>query len=75
MEKNTDSINWSNFSENPNALHLLQQNMDKINWSNFSENPNIFTYDYDKMKRNRINSGIIEELFAKVVFHPDSFSS
>ena len=27
-------------SENPNAIHLLEQNPDKINWSYLSDNPN-----------------------------------
>jgi hypothetical protein len=66
LEKNMDKICWLNLSQNPNALHLLEQNMDKIFWHYLSKNPNIFVYDYDKMKQNRINSGIIEELIANV---------
>ena len=70
LEQNIDKINWYNLSANPNAIHLLEQNIDKIAFYNLSVNPNIFTYDYNKMKQNRINSGMAEELIA-IVFHPD----
>ena len=70
LEKNMDKINWVYLSHKPNAIHLLEQNIDKINWHYLSQNPNIFVYDYDKMKQNRINSGIIEELIANV-FEPN----
>jgi hypothetical protein len=69
LEKNVEKINWSYLSANPNAMHLLKQNMSKINWRALSQNPNIFTYDYNKMKLNRINSGITEGL---KVFQPQS---
>jgi hypothetical protein len=36
----SDKINWVGLSENPNAIHLLEQNLDKINWVALSENPN-----------------------------------
>ena len=62
-------IVWGYLSENPNAIHLLEQNIDKIGWYLLSRNPNIFTYDYNKMKQNRINSGITEGL---KVFQPQS---
>ena len=66
LEQNMDKINWYSLSANPNAVHLLEKNIDKISWNFSSQNPNIFVYDYDKMKQNRINSGIIEELIANV---------
>ena len=66
IEQNMDKINWYSLSANPNAVHLLEKNIDKISWNFSSQNPNIFVYDYDKMKQNRINSGIIEELIANV---------
>lgn len=31
---------WINLSQNPNAIHLLEQNLDKISWSTLSQNPN-----------------------------------
>jgi hypothetical protein len=43
--------------------------MSKINWRALSQNPNIFTYNYNKMKQNRINTGITEGL---KVFQPQS---
>jgi len=70
LENNMDKICWFNLSANPNAIHLLEKNIDKIAFYNLSINPNIFTYDYNKMKLNRINSGLAEELIARV-FHPD----
>ncbi|GAF67664.1 unnamed protein product, partial [marine sediment metagenome] len=27
-----DKIVWTEFSENPNAIQLLEQNLDKVNW-------------------------------------------
>ena len=73
LEKNMDKIDWYDLSQNPNAIHLLEKNIYKINWDYLSRNPNIFTYDYNKMKKNRISSGIIEELIAKA-FEPDRLS-
>ena len=35
-------IDWSELSENPNAIHLLEQNIDKIDWDWLSGNPEIF---------------------------------
>ena len=70
LEKNIDKINWNLLPKNPNAMHLLEKNMDKIDWHYLLRNPNIFTYDYNKMKKNRAVSGMTEELIAKV-FHPD----
>jgi hypothetical protein len=35
-----DKLNWEELSENPNAIHLLEQNQDKIDWDNLSRNPN-----------------------------------
>ena len=64
-----DKLDWSELSRNRHAIHLLEQNMDKIVWHMISENKNIFTYDYDKIKENMMNT-INEELIAKV-FNPD----
>ena len=55
-------------SENPNAIHLLEQNQDKINWTRLSINPSIFTYDYKELKR-RMKETIAEDLM-KNRFHP-----
>ena len=33
-------FNFKNLSNNPNAIHFLEQNMDKINWNYLSLNPN-----------------------------------
>ena len=35
-----DKLNWLSLSENPNAIHLLEQNICKINWYMLSGNPN-----------------------------------
>ena len=35
-----NKINWSFLSDNPNAIHLLENNYDKINWHWLSQNPN-----------------------------------
>ena len=52
---NLDKINWSCLSENPSAMHLLEQSPDKINWGWLSGNPFIFTYDYPKLRQSRLN--------------------
>ena len=70
LEQNIDNVYWTYLSRNQNAMHLLEKNMDKIDWHYLLRNPNIFTYDYNKMKKNRAISGLVEELIAKV-FHPD----
>jgi len=62
-----DKINWKQLSNNPNAIHLLEQNQDKILWSALSENPAIFELDYQAMlfAFEPIARGIIE-----FVWHP-----
>ena len=54
-------------SENPAAIHLLEQNQDKINWSQLSKNKAIFTYDYPKMKEN---CNIFKEELIEYIYHP-----
>ena len=71
LEANLDKIDWTYLSENPNAIGLLEQNQDKINWKMLSQNPSIFEYDYQAIKDHLWNSGIVEELMAKM-FHPDN---
>ena len=73
LKENKDKINWFNLNYNPNAIELLKENKDKIIWNYFSKNPNIFTYDYNKMKENMKNSGIVEELMS-VIFHPKNMN-
>lgn len=36
---NQDKINWSWLSQNPNAIHFLEENLDKIDWKMLSLNP------------------------------------
>ena len=33
-------IDWKLLSQNPDAIHLIEQNLDKIDWSDLSKNPN-----------------------------------
>jgi len=56
-----------NSSENINAIELFKENQDKINWNCLSFNPLIFTYDYEKIKKNFEELG--EEIIAKAL-HP-----
>jgi hypothetical protein len=61
-----DKINWWYLSENPNAIHLLEQNMDNIDWTSLSQNPNIFEIDIKQLKSDinnlaKIIDGIIYE--------------
>ena len=36
---NQERISWSELSENPEAIHLLEKHYDKIDWENLSRNP------------------------------------
>jgi hypothetical protein len=37
---NINNLKWAFLSENPNAIHLLEENPEKIDWKYLSENPN-----------------------------------
>ena len=43
---------WDYVSENPDAIHLLEQNMNKINFAYLSKNPSIFELDKKQLKIN-----------------------
>ena len=45
-----DKLDWDNLSENPDAIHLLEQNMNKINFAYLSKNPSIFEIDKKQLK-------------------------
>jgi tetratricopeptide (TPR) repeat protein len=70
-DPNDNKINWKRLSANPEAIHLLieliKDNPDdnKIHWIWLSRNPAIFTYDYDKIRHDRllVKKGIIENRF------------
>ena len=40
LKKNIDKINWSNLSQNENAIHLLEKNIDRINFNGLIYNKN-----------------------------------
>jgi len=63
------NINYKYLSSNPHpaAIELLKANPDKIDWDGFSLNSSIFTYDYEKIKKNFEVLG--EEIIAKAL-HP-----
>jgi len=65
LEQNPNKINWNFLSENPSAIYLLEQNQNKINWKRLSSNPAIFTYDYEKIKKEReqLNKELIEYMY------------
>jgi len=47
----------NNLSQNPNAIHLLEQNTDKINWDYLSENSNaihLLEQNVDKINWNNL---------------------
>ena len=72
LEANPDKIWWDEIVAVPEAIHLLEANQDKIrgglNWYDLSRNPAIFTYDYQKLRTNKltINREVVE-----YVYHPD----
>ena len=64
-------VNWCHLSENPNAIHILEQNLDKAPYCWLSGNPNalhlLFSLDHKKMLENM--KDFCEEL-VKAVFNP-----
>jgi len=67
LKQNPDKINWKMLSKNPNAIEFLEQNQHKIDWFYLSYNPAIFTYDYEKIKKDneQLNKELIE-----YIWHP-----
>jgi len=52
-------LNWRSLSQNPNAIHLLEQNIDKIEWLYLSRNPNtihLFEQNIDKIDWQNLSS-------------------
>jgi hypothetical protein len=67
LNKNPEKINWDFICSNPNAMNIIENNVEKINWFYLSSNPSIFTYDYQKIRKNFEELG--EEIIAKAL-HP-----
>jgi hypothetical protein len=67
LNENRNNINWSFLSANPSAIKLLRKNQDKINWNCLSFNSSIFTYNYEKIKKNF--EELKKEIIAKAL-HP-----
>jgi hypothetical protein len=67
LKANLEKINWDNLSKNPAAIELLKENPEKISYSLLSVNPAIFTYDYEKIKKNF--EELSEEIIQKAL-HP-----
>jgi len=67
LKENKHNIYWEYISDNENAIELLIDNQNKIDWDMFSLNWSIFTYDYEKIKKNFEVLG--EEIIAKAL-HP-----
>ena len=54
-----DQINWFTLSQNPNAIHLLENNLDKVNWDWLSRNPNaidLLEKNFDKINWYHLSS-------------------
>ena len=68
LKENPDKINWDilSLNLNPEAIELFKENQDKINWKYLSINPLIFTYDYEKIKKNF--EELAEEIIAKALY-------
>ena len=58
-------------SQNPNAIHILENNLDKVKWDWLSQNPNAIhlIYKLDTIHMRNKCKSFTEEL-AKYVFHP-----
>jgi len=65
--ENPEKIHYDELSYNSNAIELIEKNKEKIDWYNLSINPSIFTYDYDKIRKDFEELG--EEIIAKAL-HP-----
>ena len=61
-----DLLNWSNLSQNPSAIDLLEANQDKIDWHSLSLNPNgihLLEANPDKIYWNGLSHN--ESIFVK----------
>jgi hypothetical protein len=75
------SSNWSDLSDHPNAIHLLEKNLNKINWYNLSRNPNAIRLleenqkkiYWNELSRNEKAISILEKNQDKI--HWDMLSS
>ena len=75
LEKNLDKIDWYNLSSNPNALSIIENNFDKIDSISVLLNPCIFTYDYDKIKKNRKKINVeIHKYYIRKWGHPNKLT-
>ena len=62
-------VYWYYLSENPNAIHILEQNLDKVKWDCLSVNPNaihILEKHLDKVDRKwlSLNPNALHLLFS-----------
>lgn len=65
LEENQNMIDWNMICINPNAISLMEDNRDKLDWNLISDNPSIFTYDYEKIKKDHawLNRELIEYIY------------
>ena len=71
LKNNLDEIEWNGFSKNPNAIEILEANSDNIDWNSVWSNPSIFTYDYDTIKKSRVD--LHKELIERL-YHPSKIA-
>ncbi len=71
MNYPTELYDWEGISINPSAINIIEDNMEHFIYSFGSSNPEIFTYDYDKLKKNKeeLHLSLIEYLY-----HPSKIS-
>ena len=69
-------LDWACLSQNPNAIHILEQNLDKVDWTYLSLNPNaihILELNLDKVDWEYLSTNpnaihILEQNLDKVVW-------
>lgn len=74
--KNKDYMKWASLSENPTAIHILENNFHKINWTSLSSNPaaiHILENHLDKVNWKALSSNpsalrILERHLDKVIW-------
>ena len=71
LKDNLDEIEWTGLSKNPNAIEILEVNPDNIVWNTVWSNPSIFTYDYDTIKKSKVD---LHKELVEYLYHPSKIA-
>ena len=71
LESNLDKVDWDGLTRNPNAIYLLEANPNEIDWNSVWSNPSIFTYDYDTIKKSKVD---LHKELVEYLYHPSKIA-